>query len=117
MPECPACGNHASRIHRRGIQRLVYSDLYRCDHCGRVISRARAPFPATLDFVFSTHTRCIRCGTYDVHRQPVFDPVDSVSSHLLSWLWRVTFAPRNKCDRCRLQYFDWRPVRSSHRVR
>jgi hypothetical protein len=64
-----------------------------------------------MEFIFSAYTRCPRCATYRVQRQPRLDRIDWVSNHPLSWCFGLTFAPRNKCHRCRLQYYDWRPIR------
>jgi predicted RNA-binding Zn-ribbon protein involved in translation (DUF1610 family) len=109
MLDCPDCGTHGHRTHRRGVQRILYSNLYACANCGRRVGNVRTPFRAELGFVFSTHTRCPRCATFRIHRQPRFDRIDWMSWHPLSCFFRLTFAPRHKCDRCRLQFYDWRP--------
>ena len=74
---------------RNLIRKLVYSDTF-------------------IEFVFSRHTHCIRCGTARVRRQVKRDRVDWVSKHPFRLLFRLTGAPCNKCDACRLQYYDWR---------
>ena len=111
MPQCPDCGRHLERIHRNAVQKLVYSERFRCKKCGRRVSRLHGPLAATAEFVFSGHTRCIQCGTRRVHRLGKRDRIDWLSKHPLSWLFRLTGAPLNKCDACRLQYYDWRSVR------
>lgn len=110
MPECLNCGRPLDRVRRTRLQRVVYADMYLCTKCGYRVGHFRTPLQANLEYVFSRHTRCIRCATDHVHRQPHRDRIDRLSNHPLSWLWRLTLAPLNKCDTCRLQYFDWRPV-------
>ena len=111
MPQCPDCGRRLERVHRNRAQKLLFSEIVRCHHCGRRISRFHGPLTTTAQFVSSPYTRCIQCGTHNVRRLTKRDRIDWLSKHPLSWLFRLTGAPLNKCDRCRLQYYDWRWVR------
>ena len=109
MPDCPTCGTHLHRTHRNVFQKLVYSDTFTCVKCQRRYRRHYPDADAFIEFVFSRHTHCIRCGTARVRRQLKRDRIDWVSRHPFSLLFRLTGAPCNKCDACRLQYYDWRP--------
>jgi uncharacterized protein with PIN domain len=108
MPNCPNCAKHMTRTHRTPVQKLVYSDIFRCTKCGHRLNRLHASLGATFTFAFSRHTHCIRCGTPNVHRLKKRDRIDSVSRHPASLLLALTGAPFNRCASCRLQYHDWR---------
>lgn len=112
--DCPRCGRHLSHSHRTVLEKLVYSDMYRCVRCEYRMGLAYSFWRSNLTFAFSRRTRCIRCGTIAVHRSAKRDRIDSVSRNPLSWLMRLTGAPVVRCTRCRLQYYDWR--RPEHRV-
>ena len=72
-------------------------------------------FQSARSFYLSRYTSCIRCGNVDVRRVATLDLVDSRSKHIWSLLFRLAGAPLNKCDACRLQYYDWRvPRRIKH---
>jgi hypothetical protein len=96
------------RTHRTSVQKLLYSDTFRCTKCGRRLNQFRTLRSAMVTFAFSRHTHCIRCGTPHVHRLSKRDRIDSVSRHPLSLLFALIGAPLNKCSDCRLQYRDWR---------
>lgn len=106
--ECPDCGKHMTRTHRTPVQKLLYSDIFRCTKCGRRRNLLHMVRGALVTFTFSRYTHCIRCGTSNVHRLVKRDRVDSMSRHPLSLLFALTGAPLNKCPGCRLQYRDWR---------
>ena len=97
------------RTHRKRLEKLVYSDVFRCSKCGY---QARQPYPSirkiNVGFVFSRYTHCVRCGTIYVKRVGKRDRVDSVSTNIFSRVQHVLAAPLNKCIACRLQYYDWR---------
>ena len=116
MPECPACGHHLIRMHRTTAEKLIYAELFRCAHCDLRLRQLRGRRNAKISFLFSRYTRCIRCGTQHVRRISKRDRVDSVSRGVVSTLLRLTGAPLNKCDACRLQYYDWRPLHAAPRA-
>jgi len=81
--------------------------MYACQRCGDVpVKRFR--IPQAVQFVFSWQTQCVRCGTKAVRLLPKRDGIDSASHHPLRMLMGLTGAPWRHCDRCRLQYRDWR---------
>ena len=97
-----------TRTHRTRVQKLLYSDVFRCTKCGRRLNRKHIRRSVMLIFAFSRYSHCIRCGTPNVVRLSKRDRVDSVSRHPASLLFGLTGAPLNKCPHCRLQYRDWR---------
>ena len=111
MPHCPTCGRHLMRTHRSPVQKLVYTDLFRCTNCGYRVSWLRPIWRPRFRFIFSRYTHCIECGTDVVHRLTKRDRVDSVSRSFMSRILHLSGAPLNRCVACRLQYYDWRPTR------
>ena len=61
----------------------------------------------------SHQSACPQCLRLDVHPVTTPDRIDSISTHPLSRLQRWTGAPLTKCKACRLQFYDWRPVRAA----
>ena len=108
MPQCPDCSKHMMRTHRSLVQKLLYSDVFRCTKCGRRVNRVHTALSVSFAFGFSRHSHCIRCGTENVQRLKKRDRIDSVSRHPASMLLALTGAPYNRCSSCRLQYHDWR---------
>src|SRR4029079_5312355 len=115
MLQCSLCGRPLTRVHRTFAERLLYSQVVGCkcgyrsgklhDHLAVLVPRR------TLRFVLSSTTCCIKCGRDDIERMVKRDRVDSMSRHLFSRIVRFTLAPLNRCPACRLQYYDWRPVK------
>jgi hypothetical protein len=97
------------RTHRTPLERLIYSDVFRCRKCDLRTKRVHRALRVNSTFFFSRHTHCIRCGTPNVQRIHKRDRVDTFSRHPASRLLHLTGAPINKCAACRLQYYDWRP--------
>jgi len=101
-----------AHVHRKLLEKLVYSDAYLCVRCNVRVGWYHSFLLAQLvrlRFVFSCHTRCLKCGkTERVSRLAKRDYIDGVSKSPLSWLQRVMGAPINRCSACRLQYYDWR---------
>ena len=99
-----------TRLHRTIVQKVLYSQLLHCRSCGRRVGELRPMVNAKWSFLVSRYTRCIRCGSANVHRVKRRDRIDSVSTNPLSQALRLTGAPLNKCPACRLQYYDCRPL-------
>jgi PEGA domain len=68
MPACPRCASRLMRTHRTALQRMIFVDMHRCPTCAYRLGRMRALVPLGVTFVVSRYTRCIKCGTADVHR-------------------------------------------------
>ena len=97
------------RTHRTSVQKMIYTDVFRCTKCGYRLAWGRPVLRGTFRFIFARYTHCIKCGSGAVHRLTKLDRVDSVSKSLASRILRLSGAPLNKCVACRLQYYDWRP--------
>jgi hypothetical protein len=97
------------RTHRTRLEKLVYSDVFRCSKCS---FQARQPHlfirKMNFGFLLSRYTHCVHCGTIYVTRVNRRDRIDSVSKNILSRIQHALGAPLNKCVACRLQYYDWR---------
>jgi hypothetical protein len=109
MPVCPRCGHHLVRTHRTALQKLLYSDTFRCTSCRLRVRNLHRIFNLNFAFYTSRYTHCIRCGTPRVERLAKRDRIDSLSHHPASALFHITGAPLKRCPSCRLQYYDWRP--------
>jgi hypothetical protein len=111
MPPCGRCGYHLTRTHRLLLEKVIYSETYSCAKCGERVRRLRRQIDPAHVFLLSLHTRCVQCGSTRIERLKARDRIDPVSSHPFSQLLRLTGAPVNRCPACRLQYYDWRPLR------
>ena len=114
MPLCVVCRDQLYRISRSRLQKIFYSGVFKCSHCGirlalyhtfwqRQVTAAR--------FLLSWHSRCVRCSTYDVHGMEKRDKLDPFTRNPLGLWQALLLAPLKKCGHCRLQYFDWRPLK------
>jgi hypothetical protein len=100
------------RTHRTFIEKVLYSDVFRCPACNNSVVRSRLLLGVHPRFLFSRYSHCVRCGTPNVHRSAKRDYIDSVTGGFLGRVQHVLGAPVNKCLACRLQYYDWRPPRT-----
>ena len=106
MLTCPHCRKHAPRVRRTLLEKLLNSDIYACSGCRRRVGLRRP----SLIFLFSKHTRCIRCGSFNVARLMKPDTVDEFTRNPLGLVQRWVGAPVRRCSPCRVQFYDWRGV-------
>jgi hypothetical protein len=111
MVNCPHCSKRIVRVHRKPLEKILYSDMYDCGECQRRVGAYHHLFFGHFRFVFSRYSCCIRCGSAAVQRLEKRDRVDAFSSSPLAWVQMLVGAPVNRCSPCRLQYFDWRQPR------
>ena len=111
MPDCPSCRKPLERRHRTLVEKLLYRDAFRCAACAREVRRLGALGSVRASFYLSRYTRCIRCSSHRVRRQKHRDRIDFMSRRVISLVLRLTGAPLNRCPACRLQYYDWRPIK------
>jgi hypothetical protein len=107
------------RIHRASIQKLIYSECFKCLECKLNLARQRLllqHFHSSLSFIFSRHSRCPQCRSTAVHRLPKRDHIDSLASNPLGLVQALVRAPLNKCPPCRLQFYDWRRPHPNNRA-
>lgn len=60
--------------------------------------------------LFSRVSLCPRCGTSRLRVLRKRDPVDTMSTSLVSTLQRIMGAELHHCEFCRLQFYDFRKV-------
>ena len=111
MMPCPRCGKRLVRVHRTALEKLLWSDMYECSGCKRREGTYHRSLYAHCRFLFSRHSRCIRCGSEAVQRLKKRDKVDGFSQNPLALMQVLIGAPVNRCSPCRLQFFDWRKPR------
>ena len=105
-----------ARTRRTRLQKTVYSGVYVCPRCHSRLGLHYAFLHGLLvraRFMFSRYSCCVRCGSYAVHAMARRDYVDAMCKNLLGVYQLVLGAPLKRCPDCRLQYYDWRPVRST----
>lgn len=104
------------RVHRALVQKFVWSDMYECPGCRRKHGIYHRSLYGTMRFLFSRHSRCIRCGAEAIQRLQKRDKVDGFSRNPLALAQALIGAPINRCSPCRLQFFDWRKPRPEPRA-
>jgi len=108
--QCPRCTRALGRTHRSALEKLLFSDAWHCATCHVRVRRLYPRLEVRLRFYFSRHTCCIRCGNTRIQRLSCRDRLDAMTLSVTSQFLRLTGAPLNKCNLCRLQYHDWRPI-------
>jgi hypothetical protein len=108
-----------ARTRRTLLQRILYTNVYACPRCEVHLGWYYRGFFRQIvywRFIFSRYSRCVSCGSYGIHRIDRRDPIDSMSRNPLGRLQFLLGAPVKKCPACRLQYYDWRPARTTREV-
>jgi len=111
MRMCRRCRGRLHREHRRWWQKLVHRSIYVCDDCG-----AQDPHPHKYVRYFSIHPQCPRCCSDDLKVHGKLDRVDTLQSGFFRRIQSWVRAPLYYCDRCRLQFYDLRPLPRSGAV-
>ena len=111
MLHCSRCGKRLVRVHRSALEKLLWSEMYQCSDCNHREGSYHRHLYAHWRFLFSCHSRCIRCGSEAVQRLKKRDKVDGFSQNPLALMQVLVGAPVNRCSPCRLQFFDWRKPR------
>jgi hypothetical protein len=114
MTPCYHCGKHLIRVHRTAFEKLLWYDMYQCSECKHRQGSYHRGLYAHFRFLFSRHSRCIRCGSEAVQRLKKRDKVDGFSQNPLALMQILIGAPVNRCSPCRLQFFDWRRPRDEN---
>ena len=94
---CPRCGMHMVRIHRESIQKLAYSECFKCLECKLNLGRQR-PLLQHLHssfalLYFPRYSRCPQCRSTAVHRLPKRDHIDSLAPNPLGLVQALLHAP------------------------
>ena len=112
--QCSKCDHRLDRVHRKGVEALLYSDVYVCVKCRNRVgyNRLVQTLKNQFTFAFSLYSRCPSCGGEDsLQRLKKRDRIDSRSKSPLAWIQHLLGAPVVRCFPCRLQYYDWRPLK------
>ncbi len=107
---CIVCGGSLHRCRRSLLERLLYEAVVRCSGCQRRFTAGQS-----WTFMFRTYVNCPKCGQTRLDRRRTQDGIDRVYKSPLSWLQRFLFAPIYHCRDCRIQFYDWRPRKSTQR--
>ena len=102
-----------SRERRGLLRKFFYKSCWRCASCGERLTVLRpsiCSLGVMFSFLFSLHSCCPSCGNEDVERLPERDSIDAMTRNPLGLFQAILGAPLKHCWRCRLQYYDWRPV-------
>ena len=103
-----------THVHRKRWQKPIFSDAFECPKCRAKLYRYKRPFSLfyrQLSFIFSRYAVCARCGSGQIRQLEKPDRLDPFTKTPLALLQRLLGAPIRKCSPCRLQYYDWRPIR------
>jgi hypothetical protein len=107
--QCPKCRGVLIRSHRRGPEKLIFSQAYRCKDCNR---RTCCSYLSTG--VFDKYASCPRCGNPVPDRRSRKDKVDSMLHTPLRMLHWMFGGKLYHCIFCRLQFYDARSVKTAN---
>ncbi|MCC6585765.1 MAG: hypothetical protein IT168_03525 [Bryobacterales bacterium] len=107
MPQCVFCQGQVHRSRRSLFDRLVYEVVFRCEDCNR-----RFGLPKAWTFAWRPYVNCPKCGQTNLDRRTKRDHIDRMHRHPISRIQQLLFAPLYHCHLCRLQFYDWRPVKA-----
>ena len=105
--QCRKCGATMSRSHRRGIERLIFAQAFRCSNCSHRSGRSY------IDAQFDKFVNCPRCGNSAPDRRSRVDKVDSILRSPIRILHWALGGQLYHCVHCRLQFYDLRKLKSS----
>ena len=106
--QCPKCSGVLVRSHRRGIEKLIFSQAYRCKGCNH-----RKCESYLMTGLFDKYACCPRCGNPVPDRRSRRDKVDSMLHTPLRMLHWMLGGKLYHCVFCRLQFYDIRPIKSA----
>jgi DNA-directed RNA polymerase subunit RPC12/RpoP len=103
--QCLKCGALMSRSHRRGIERLIFAQAFRCPNCN---TRTRRSY---IDAGFDEFANCPRCGNGAPDRRSKKDKVDSMLHSPIRMIHWALGGHLYHCVFCRLQFYDVRALK------
>jgi len=103
--QCDKCGGPVRRSHRRGIEKIVYSSIFKCPEC-----KSRIKVSLLGPGLFGKHAQCPRCGDLEPIRRSNLDTVDSMSYLPFGLFHRLFCGKLYHCLFCRMQFYDSRPL-------
>jgi hypothetical protein len=105
MHTCHHCGGRLHRVRRTLWQRLLYRSLYECYSC--------SAWERNHHTIFHSFTGVSRCPRCDSRRLKVFKKRDHIEGFQRNIYRRIQGWMGAKlcyCERCRLQFYDRRPI-------
>jgi hypothetical protein len=103
---CPNCGGTTIRRHRRGFEKLIFSQTYRCRRCN--IRFAKGYFNLGI---FEKFASCPQCGNPAPDQRSRRDKVDSMLGGVVRLVHWALGGKLYHCVFCRLQFYDVRPLK------
>jgi hypothetical protein len=94
------------RRHRRGFEKLIFSQTYRCRTCN--IRFSRGYFNLGL---FEKYVSCPQCGSPSPDLRTRRDKVDGMQGGLARFVHWAMGGNLYHCVFCRLQFYDVRKLR------
>jgi endogenous inhibitor of DNA gyrase (YacG/DUF329 family) len=110
MPACSVCGGPIVRKPRNLFRKIIDRAVFKCEHCGKRVSRRRTFFT-----IFLRYASCPKCGTPDLSRLASKDRVDGVTHNPFRRLMKLFGCPLYHCTFCRFQFRDWRSRQSDRK--
>ncbi len=106
--QCPKCSGVLVRSHRRGLEKLIFSQAYRCKGC-----QYRKCESYLSTGILDKYASCPRCGNPVPDRRSRRDRVDSMLHTPLRMLHWMMGGKLYHCVFCRLQFYDVRDIKSA----
>jgi hypothetical protein len=94
-----------TRSHRRGLEKLIFAQAFRCPTCNR---RERRSY---IDAGFDEFASCPRCGNAVPDKRSKRDKVDSMLHSPIRMIHWALGGKIYHCVFCRLQFYDVRLLR------
>lgn len=107
--QCQKCGAVMTRSHRRGIERLIFAQAFRCSTCN---ARTRRSY---FNAGFDEFANCPRCGNSAPDRRSRRDKVDSMLHSPIRMIHWALGGTLYHCVFCRLQFYDVRGLKCNAR--
>jgi DNA-directed RNA polymerase subunit RPC12/RpoP len=104
---CRFCGSRLARVERTLSEKFSKTYVYDCTECGERQSTG------TWFNKSSANASCPSCGSFRVSRRRSPDPIDPIYTTLFSFWKRWFGASLFRCRYCRIQFYDFRPLRET----
>ncbi|SRR5258708_40236246 len=109
---CGQCGDKLYKVRRKWWQRIFYKSAYRCRECGVREDHKKRWFRMTI----SRTCCCPWCGRTELKRLRKMDSVENFKTGFFRTVQKWFGAPLYYCDRCRLQFHDFRRLAAKPRA-
>ena len=100
--QCLECGGAVRRSRRGFFERLLYSEAFRCESCGKRTKNS------SIDLKYVRYVKCPGCHSVDLTILKKPDRVDRMQRGVLNTLHRLGGGKLYHCWFCRIQFYDVR---------